>query len=255
MYRIMKNSTPSGKIFINKLAAAERQLSAAIRLYFLEEDALAINTIANASYGIFSDLLKHRGKDESQWPFHYGLLRSAYDIAHGETVNPELKALFESTPSLIDMIEFFRDNPEALPQELSVVGSDDRLKKAWFDLRKPANFLKHADRDPKAIVDESVFENEEILVRAINASLHLNADFTPEKEFFVSAMYALKKIPNPPNEPVTIWVLMAYEPSEIMALGRHNLCKYESDEQETIDHVRAKSRMVNPFSQTTMGKA
>ena len=44
-------------IHIIKIAAAERQLGAAIRLFFANEDALAIHTVAAAATKVLQDLI------------------------------------------------------------------------------------------------------------------------------------------------------------------------------------------------------
>ena len=54
----------SGKIHVTKLAAAQRQLRAAIRMFFSGEDELAIHTVASAAYRVLSDLKMERGRDE-----------------------------------------------------------------------------------------------------------------------------------------------------------------------------------------------
>jgi hypothetical protein len=41
--------TSSGTLHINKIAAASRQLDAAIRMFFAKEDELAIHTVASAA--------------------------------------------------------------------------------------------------------------------------------------------------------------------------------------------------------------
>lgn len=50
---------------ITKFAAAERQLRAAIRMYFDGEDDLAIHTVASAAHHLLSDLKADRGMDEA----------------------------------------------------------------------------------------------------------------------------------------------------------------------------------------------
>ena len=49
-----------------KLEAARRQLNAAIRMTFANEDELAIHTVAAAAYGIVRDLLGTRGRSNSE---------------------------------------------------------------------------------------------------------------------------------------------------------------------------------------------
>ena len=55
----------SGKIYVTKLAAAQRQLCAAIRMFFAGEDELAVHTVASAAYRVLSDLKAERGRDEA----------------------------------------------------------------------------------------------------------------------------------------------------------------------------------------------
>ena len=54
-------------IFINKLEAARRQLDAAIRMTFANEDELAIHTVAAAAYRLVRDLLNRRGRFCQVW--------------------------------------------------------------------------------------------------------------------------------------------------------------------------------------------
>ncbi len=247
--RLIKRSGKSTKLYINKLAVAERQLGAAIRLFFMEEDELAIHTIASAAYNVYADLLKVRGKEEWKFPLEYGILRAAYDLAHGELDKSELIAEFgnDAASVILKISDSFSENPVLVPEDVTLVGVPESLRSDWHDLRRPANFLKHADKDHAGLLDTDSLETEEIILRAINASLHLNADFTKEKEFFYSAMYALGKMKDPPKKPLLIWVLTAYEPEEIMQLGRQNLCDNLDDSDIEIDHDRAKMRMKNPY--------
>ena len=52
------------EIYITKLLAARRQLYAAIRMFFADEDELAIHTVASAAYRVICDLKSQRGRDE-----------------------------------------------------------------------------------------------------------------------------------------------------------------------------------------------
>ena len=52
-------------IHITKIAAAKRQLDAAIRMFFAGEDELAVHTIAAAAFRVLRDLHKKRGKSYS----------------------------------------------------------------------------------------------------------------------------------------------------------------------------------------------
>ena len=54
----------NGKIKVDKLSAARRQLGAAIRMWFQDEDPVAIHTLALASTQVICDLLRHRGQPD-----------------------------------------------------------------------------------------------------------------------------------------------------------------------------------------------
>lgn len=49
---------------ISKLEAAQRQLDCAIRLFFENEDSLAVHTLAHAALRVLLDLYRHRGRDD-----------------------------------------------------------------------------------------------------------------------------------------------------------------------------------------------
>ena len=147
MFRIIKKSTSSNRLFVNKLNAAERQISCAIRLYFVQEDSLSTHTVANAAYGIFSDLLAKRGKPEASWPVIYGFLVAAHKYAHKEVDDEWVEEKFESVSGLIrELAKQFEIHSDLLPDDCSIQGSDSRFRSSWMELRQSANFLKHADR-------------------------------------------------------------------------------------------------------------
>ena len=49
---------------ISKLEAAQRQLDCAIRLYFAEDDLLAVHTLSRAAFRILFDLYPQKSADE-----------------------------------------------------------------------------------------------------------------------------------------------------------------------------------------------
>lgn len=89
---------------ISKTEAAERQLDAAIRLFFANDDWIAVHTLAAASGRILRDLTEQRGS--SAWE---------------------------------------RLNKKIIPE---------KRKYVWGEFNKRiANFLKHADQDPDALLE------------------------------------------------------------------------------------------------------
>lgn len=88
---------------VGKLAAARRNLDAALRAWFANEDPLAVHTLIAAAHEVLSDVAAARG-----------LADALYDSPR---IKPEYRALWHKA------------------------------------VRAPANFLKHANRDPDAEFD------------------------------------------------------------------------------------------------------
>lgn len=248
---IITPTAESGRVYINKLSAAERQLSSAIRMYFLEEDVLAIHTVASAAWNLYTDLLRRRGKDPAAYDRVYGILRTARDHIEGVLSKEDLENLGpESLQQLTPYIDFLNENPDLNLDEIRVSGRSDLVRKFWNEKRKSYNFLKHADRDHAKLLDQSEVNNEDLILRAIVSSLHLNCQFTAEKEFFWSAMYAFEKLDNPPAEPSLIWVLKGHSSEEIMVLARRNLCYTRFNDGFDIDFDAASDRTEQLYAES-----
>lgn len=236
MVELIKNTKEEGKIFVNKLSAAERQLSAAIRMYFMEEDQLAVHTVASAALNLYADLMKFRGKEPALYGGIYGVLRAARDVLDGEFSLDHFDSWGVEGRKLIqDMVEFLGANPEIDIEAIRVNGPDSFVRQYWTEKRKAYNFLKHADRDRDGLLDEADVNNENIIVEAIGNALHLNCKMTPDKEFFISAMYAMDFLSDPPSDPMLIWILKQLSADEIMSLARRNLCYSRVNDDFEID--------------------
>lgn len=230
---IVKNTGEKGKLFINKLSAGERQLSAAIRMYFLEEEPLAIHTVASAAHNVLSDLLSHRGKDASIHGVIYGLLRAAKDLQEGELTEDEVRAWGEDALKTIrQYADMFAKDPKLDIDTVTSSAPPDFARAFWAEKRASYNYLKHADRDATSLLDEATINNEDTIVHAMTCSQHLNAKHTQEKHFFYCALISLGHLENLGDKPFDLEFLMrGMAREEIMALGRKNLClrRYEGD--------------------------
>jgi hypothetical protein len=114
---------------ISKLEAGRRQLDAAIRMFFENEDVLAVHTLSRAAFRVLYDITKE------------GDTKVALD-AHIKKLGP------------------------------------DRFNKV-------TNFLKHADRDSDAAIDEDFqISTEAGLGMAASLYYHHAKDFTPEMKGF-----------------------------------------------------------------------
>ncbi len=154
----------TAKVHITKLAAAERQLRAAIRLYFADEDELAIHTIASAAYRLLADLKAERGMDEAANMYLTSIFYVIRDYRRGTlpkdiASDPEcMKWVREAAEQLpIRSDSKFEDASVTLPREL--------VGQFWNQRNKVANFLKHADRDTGASISLDEVDNLLLLMQ------------------------------------------------------------------------------------------
>jgi hypothetical protein len=79
-------------IRVLKVTAAQRQLDAAIRMYFSGEDELATYTVASASHRILRDLMEKRGRSSAAEALQAGVRGLANELASGELPDDIRKA-------------------------------------------------------------------------------------------------------------------------------------------------------------------
>lgn len=134
-------------VHITKPAAAQRQIDSAIRILFSQEDPLAVHTIVAAAHRILFDLdNKHRKQ-------------SVLDDLYA----PSLKQLRERFPR-----ETSGWNPCDFKSRIQRVKSE------------PANFLKHADRDPDNALNPETLKTDHLLLEACALYVCLGFELTPE---------------------------------------------------------------------------
>ena len=137
----------SASLHITKLAAAKRQLQAAIRMFFMPEDELAVHTIAAAAYGLLKDIKRERGLNEAadvHLTTYFYLVR---DFRHGTlpdhmTSDP---AFMTEVKSIADQLSPITADTKLSDVRVSITPTLER--QYWNDTNRAANFLKHADRD------------------------------------------------------------------------------------------------------------
>jgi hypothetical protein len=170
----------SAKILVTKLAAAERQLNAAIRMTLFGEDELAIHTVAAAAYRIMRDIQEQRGRSPIGESLALGLFSVAHDLATRKI--DALPEPFASDPQLSPLIKSLQTGIEAGEykswRDFHLNIYDE--KSFWPGFNKPANFLKHADKDYGQFLDTSELKNDQILFMAINALSNLTNRSSPE---------------------------------------------------------------------------
>jgi hypothetical protein len=162
-------------VFVTKAAAARRQLDAAIRFWFAEEDELAVHTVAAAAYRILRDLMQQRGLQPFGEFVRAGLFSFAKAAAEGQ--EPELPD-DAATRALIHKIsEEIKAGRINSPEDIEASPYD---KRRWTEYTFHSNFLKHADKDPDAHIVETEIDNEELLQRASGTYVRLFQDSSAE---------------------------------------------------------------------------
>lgn len=240
-------------IFVNKLAVAERHLRSTIRMFFMEEDELAVHLVAHAAYNIFSDILRLRGMDEAAHSMEIlGMIAYAKDYSERSLTASE-RRIFSALPEAMQeaLLGLVREYPEKTVDELfSHVESNPSsafVKNFWQQRRRTYNLIKHADRDSASLMDLSEVNNAQLIFRCIVQSLHLNCGFDEEKEFFYN--FYLAKISlaiDSGSESAMYYVMVAHDEAEIYTLARRRFCYARISDVE-IDFDRAKERIEGLF--------
>lgn len=156
-------------LHLTKLAAAKRQLQAAIRLLFMGEDELAVHTVASAAYGLLKDLKQDRGRSEAADSYCTTYFYLVRDFRRGT-----LPAHLTSDPSMMAEIEHIADqlSPITADSKLSdvqVMISPTVEKQYWNESNRAANFLKHADRDTDGTLPLENIDNNLLLLKCCSA--------------------------------------------------------------------------------------
>ena len=238
----------SGKIYVTKLAAAQRQLCAAIRMFFAGEDELAVHTVASAAYHVLSDLKAERGRDEAADNYLNSFFYAVRAYRQGT-----LPDYLAKDPK---RMQWIRDMADRMPISASsefkdvVASAPPEISQDFWRRRNAiSNFLKHADRDAKGILDTALINNEDVIFRAIGASVHLNCELTSEKEFFVAFLWSTGKLRGKPIKGSYLqYFLKQLTLEEIYHLARRNLCYTRVDDDivlETEGKVEAATEEYN----------
>jgi len=185
-------NAPPATVHIKKIAAARRQLDAAIRMFFAREDELAIQTVASAAFRILRDLIEKRGKNITAEVLRNGIYSMAQQYAEGKLPNEKLK-LIESSKLMV-VIKNILNDELAQGEKFDAGRIDVRMnrtgeKRAWPS--NAANFLKHADRDSEEHLALDEINNENVLIGACTAYLEIMRAPTNEILAFL-AFWAVK---------------------------------------------------------------
>jgi len=158
----------TGTVHVTKLGAAQRQLRAAIRLYFANEDELAIHTVASAAYRLISDLKAARGMNEAADSHLVSVFYVVRSFRRGTlpkhiSENPEMMRWVK------EMAEQMPITADSTPDEVTVHIGTEAERAFWRMRNEASNFLKHADKDAQAHIGLEKIDNLNLLMQAMAA--------------------------------------------------------------------------------------
>jgi len=158
----------AGTVHVTKLAAAQRQLRAAIRLYFANEDELAIYTVASAAYRLISDLKAARGMNEAADSHLVSIFYVVRSFRRG-TLPRHISENAEMMRWVMEMAEQMPITADSTPDEVTVSIGAEAERAFWRSRNEASNFLKHADKDAQAHIGLDKINNLSLLMQTMVA--------------------------------------------------------------------------------------
>jgi hypothetical protein len=152
---------------INKPEAAERLIIAAIGMSDRGEDSLATHVVASSALNLLRELIEAGGDNYVEQVLKLGLFSAASARLKGDPItlptNPQIDALIEKVMGGLKAGEVTQ------PSDLTVTLDKEELRKLLDYITRPFNFLKHAQRDPLATLDDEDVDPDGTIVHALTA--------------------------------------------------------------------------------------
>lgn len=152
---------------IDKPEAAERMIVAAIGMSDRGDDPLAIHVVASSALSLLRELIEKGGDNYVEQVLKLGLFHAASARLNGDAItlptNPQIDALIEKVMGGLAGGELKQ------PSDLTITLDKDELRKLLDYITRPFNFLKHAQRDPHATLDDGEAEPDGTIVHALTA--------------------------------------------------------------------------------------
>ena len=159
---------------VDKMTAAERLMRSAIDMLERKDDPLAVHVVATSALSLLRELVATEGDDYVARLLNEAVFHAAQAKLQGlPTGLPETQAVDDIVDKIVGGIEAGAVNS---PADIVIVTPKKQIR-AWLDyIFRPYNFLKHADRDPLATLDEADFDPEGALAHAMTAYLMVRGD-------------------------------------------------------------------------------
>lgn len=150
---------------IEKADAAERLIVAAIEMVERNAEPLAAHLVATSALNVLRDLLKQADQEYVSELTKKGMFALAEAQAKGVPFKMELPS--NVTAQIDELAAKITSGVVSGPDDLKVVH-----EKPWELLKyvlNPSNFLKHAERDPLATLEEADFDPDGAIAHALSA--------------------------------------------------------------------------------------
>ncbi len=152
---------------IDKASAAERMLVSAILMRERGEDALAIHVVAASALNVLRDLIEKKGDDYVEQTLKVGAFTIATARRNGEEVKLPTNAVMDAVIEAVS--QGIESGEVTQASDLTVTLPAGERRSLLNYIVKPYNFLKHADRDPLATLDDSDIDPDGAIAHALHA--------------------------------------------------------------------------------------
>lgn len=154
-------------ITLTKQSAAYRLIVSGIQMCNHDEDALAAHVVAASAVNLLRELIAARGPNLAEQALQYSFYSQAIARIEGRTTGfEEEPAVAEIVDRIVDAIKVGRVTSYK-DLTIQIPATDERR---WLDpILRPFNYLKHAQRDPLATLDEADVRPTDALLVAISA--------------------------------------------------------------------------------------
>lgn len=225
MQFIKKEPQKTDKV-LTEIALAERHLNAAIRMYFLELDPVAIHTVSSAAHMMITRLMANRGQHMGAQGAFSALLYAAKDLRDGNLSEDDIHDWGENALELVKLFSrMLEENQDVEVEELVSripKGLQPDMSEEIHSESLVSGFEFLSGDKP---FNETEINNEERIMEAILSSQHLlKAEPSMERVLFFDAMIALGMIDGKSSYHLDLDIFAtATSADEIMAAARQCL--------------------------------
>jgi hypothetical protein len=152
---------------VSKLDAADRLIVGGIAMMERGDDPLAIHVVASSALNLLREMIQQGGDDYSARVLKEGAFYAASARLKGDPVaiptTPEMDAIIDKVATGIAAGEVNK------PSDLIINLDAEERRKLLDYIIRPFNFLKHAQRDPLATLEESDVDPKGAVIHAVTA--------------------------------------------------------------------------------------